>query len=520
MWSFFCSGFSISNDTKNSIVSDLKHRGPDDNGIYHDEHALIIMTRLAMSDNKDYSIPVIVDNNYIAFNGELYPKGGLDTDLISEINLLDWYFQRKIHPENSMFSYIKYNKKTKQLIFSRDHFGQKPLYIYHNNDKIILSSEIRPMLHLIRPSMNKSAVIDLLTVGHPLWFETIYSDIKIVEPGLYFKLEYSEVGYKTIEKIKLDCSLDLVEEFNQSLFRSVSECASGFRDTGVLLSSGIDSYLLYSQSKCINKAFNLSFNGVDKAQDDVKNLKNQDIRDLDTELLLKKAVASYQQPTRMTSIIMCQAFSELINKEGYRKVILGEGADELFQGYPRHNIDNWKLIDCLDDSYYFNVILNSKEKIEQIQRLFKFYFYLKEKWNDLSEKAFFDKYLSLEPLLRRADHLLLANSIEGRLPYLSNYVARHSIYFHKDGIKKSDLKNYAVKNGYRVVKKEKEHFRLTEDRDRNLYLKIKEVILEKISKLEGMGVKISKRDLDNIPSSLLFTISTFIYWRENNERFI
>lgn len=141
------------------------HRGPDGNGVFTHGPAGLAHVRLAFIDRDHGQQPVFADNDNLVliYNGEVYNflelraelqaagrtfKTNSDTEVVLQA-YAEWgmsAFDRL----NGMFALAIYNKKQKQLVLARDHFGIKPLYFTNlgdtKNPRILFASEIKTLL--------------------------------------------------------------------------------------------------------------------------------------------------------------------------------------------------------------------------------------------------------------------------------------------------------------------------------------------------------------------------------------
>ena len=100
------------------------------------------------------------EGNLIIFNGEIYNyqelikeqnlkklKTSSDTEvLLALYNKVGDSFVKEL---NGIFSFLIFNKKKHQIYVARDRFGVKPLFYYHDNNHIVFSTEIKPIISLI-----------------------------------------------------------------------------------------------------------------------------------------------------------------------------------------------------------------------------------------------------------------------------------------------------------------------------------------------------------------------------------
>ena len=145
-------------DYLDNIDKFIKHRGPDKfNKIEIDDY-IFTHSLLSINSNKfDKIQPVQKQEFTILFNGEIYnveelkekydlPREFIDTDILIPLHkILGINF---IYEIKGMFAIVIYNSKKKEFVLVRDEFGIKPLFYSKINQKIIISSEIKPIKFL------------------------------------------------------------------------------------------------------------------------------------------------------------------------------------------------------------------------------------------------------------------------------------------------------------------------------------------------------------------------------------
>jgi asparagine synthase (glutamine-hydrolysing) len=134
----------------------------------------------------------------LLFNGQIYNTEQLKknlSNLESDKEKLDTYILYKtiqrygwnfITYIQGMYAIVVYNKKEKKLRAYRDESGQKNLYYYHKDGKLIFSSEIKGILvHDIDRTEDIEAVAIACHLGYIPKEKTLFSYIKKIEPGQY-----------------------------------------------------------------------------------------------------------------------------------------------------------------------------------------------------------------------------------------------------------------------------------------------------------------------------------------------
>lgn len=145
------------------MFNSLDKRGPDEFGLYMDNHVNLGHRRLSILDIKNGKQPMnykINDTTYtIVYNGQIYNSNELREILVqkgfefnghsdTEVLLKSYVFWKKevLKHLNGIFSFAIWNDKEKELFLARDHFGIKPLYYTIRNGNFIFASEIKALL--------------------------------------------------------------------------------------------------------------------------------------------------------------------------------------------------------------------------------------------------------------------------------------------------------------------------------------------------------------------------------------
>ena len=159
-----------------SMMKEIAHRGPDDEGVYSDPKIHLGFRRLSIIDvergrqpffNEDKSVVVLC-------NGEIYNHDNLRTDLKSKGHIFksesDAEVIAHLYEEkglnfpaflDGMFAVVLWDKNKSRLLLLRDRVGVKPLYYYSKNDDFIFASEIKSILK--HPEVSKE--IDQNSLG-------------------------------------------------------------------------------------------------------------------------------------------------------------------------------------------------------------------------------------------------------------------------------------------------------------------------------------------------------------------
>lgn len=507
----------------------IKHRGPFHHG-YKSSHGVCIgMTQLPMKQDIQDNLPVQNENFYVAYNGELYGKD--ITSLSTEVETLLNHIEKK-QAVDGMFAFVAWDKKNHQVIFGRDEFGIKPLYYFINEEKkqLIICSEILPILTMIGAvAPNQEVIGEILTLGTQASENTCFSRVKLLCPGALVKINLDNMS---ISRERLAAVRILSKDNLDTLLQeAISICHDSVREPALLLSEGLDSNLLLSYLPQDIPKFNILMEGAQAIQAEAyTHLVQCHLHKENFLTILAKAIKSYAQPCRMNSILMYQILSDTIKKHHVHLVMTGEGADEIFWGYPRHRqIYELSLKHSLDKKQVFDIFFgNLTAKIKVLQKPEHLYAVQdslhRSNENLLEYIEMLDKHYSMEPLLRRTDHLLMQNAIEARVPYLH-----------------AGIPHFAKQLGFKRVNQQTTKYplaQLMKDRVANFPIVPKQHFRapinqwqlglehffteERIEIMSTLGIEINqfKAFRENNSASALFPFITLVIWYEEFKQYL
>jgi len=184
----------------------VRHRGPDHGSFKIFNNVGLAHRRLSIIDLSNHANQPMscCDNRYnIVYNGEVYNfleikktliKNGIkfNTNSDTEVILKSFVFYgyKAFSLFNGMFALGIYDSLKNELILARDQYGIKPLYIYHDQNLLIFSSEKKSILKFneIRIDINYQAMSEYIWFGNPLGNNTFYNQINELEPGTIIKI--------------------------------------------------------------------------------------------------------------------------------------------------------------------------------------------------------------------------------------------------------------------------------------------------------------------------------------------
>ena len=389
----------------NNMNNAIKHRGPDDDGLFAFENIALGHVRLSILDlSKKGKQPMTYDNRFwISYNGEVYNFKEIRNNLIEK----GYKFFSETDTEVILKSYIEWGDKCfekfngmwalaildiikKKLIISRDRYGVKPCYYFLNKNKFIFSSEIKGILSSFSEIKLDKDKLLLSVRGLEKHFTTYYEDINILPPGNILKIDITNLNISKLRWWRSIDNLSTIElNYNKSKekIKSLLYEATKLRlvsDTKIStsLSGGIDSAVIfailnsYSQKNnlsldpFINKNNNITFeNAVELSK--FYNRKPVIINEtkFDTEDFAN-LFASLEQPTNYFNQINIYKNQK---ENGFKISIDGHGADECLGGYANNILSFiFQHHNSLADAYKAYVSIKGEDNLIKLGKKYKF----------------------------------------------------------------------------------------------------------------------------------------------------
>ena len=188
----------------------IKHRGPDDSGIFENENICLGHRRLSIIDlsvnghqpmfNVDSSIAIVYNGeifNYVELREQIKNRYNFKSDSDTEviIHYYEEYGVECLSFFNGMFAFALWDSKNEILFCARDRFGKKPFYYYFTDNEFIFCSEIKPILNFpsVKQEYNEKALIEYILYSlqdHSQ--ETFFKYIFQLEQGSYALINRKE----------------------------------------------------------------------------------------------------------------------------------------------------------------------------------------------------------------------------------------------------------------------------------------------------------------------------------------
>jgi asparagine synthase (glutamine-hydrolysing) len=350
-------------------------RGPDDEGTYSDERAGVALgaRRLSIIDVEGGHQPVSNEDDTVwaVLNGEIYNYPALRASLLAKghrfdsrvdtealVHLYEDYGAAMVHALEGMYAFALWDAKNQQLLIVRDRFGEKPLFYAELGGELHFASELDALnAGLQGPADLDPAAVDAFFVfGYVPGPGTIVHGIRQLPPGSMLRWN-REAGLQ-IEPYWRPASVpasdrdqdfaELVGETGRLLEASVRSRLLADVPLGVFLSGGLDSTLIAALAARVSphpiKTFTVGYDVGGVSETDEARRTARELGAEHHELILTQEelidrvpslLAGMDQPLADQALVSLHAIAEHARRD-VTVAVGGEGADELFGGYPRY----------------------------------------------------------------------------------------------------------------------------------------------------------------------------------------
>jgi asparagine synthase (glutamine-hydrolysing) len=265
---------------------------------------------------------------------------------------------------NGQFSFAIYDRKERQLFLARDHFGITPLYFAIADGTLIFGSEIKAILeHPLAPrAVDLTGLDQVLSFPGIVSPRTIFKGVESLPAGHYLTVkngdarvvEYWDLDYPRVGEVAFDKPESYyVETLAELLARSVEYRLQADVPVGFYLSGGLDSSLVAALIKqtspdVTRHSFSIDFTDREISESGYQRLMAQHVGSEHHEIVfdwseiagrLARMVEHCESPVKESFNTCSLALSESARRSGITVVLAGEGADELFAGYMGYRFD-------------------------------------------------------------------------------------------------------------------------------------------------------------------------------------
>jgi asparagine synthase (glutamine-hydrolysing) len=353
----------------------MRYRGPDDKGVWHDQHFVAGQVRLSIIGvekgkqplfNEDQSLVLICNGeiyNYVELKQQLIAHGHSfmsDSDSETILHLYEDYGVECLQYLRGMFAFCLYNTRTQEVFAARDRMGEKTLYYAEIPCGVVFSTELKAILqhYIAQPQLDIQQLVSPIRYTGPIDNEKTYiSQIKRLGNGEYMLVNahgcrrYRYWDRHLLRNDVLDISFDEAKAQTESLLReSVNLCLRSDVPVAVMLSGGIDSSLVAKFAKesghevhTITAGYKGSFDCDERsvakrfAQEQGFIYHEIELDEADFNNCFDEFTQYIDEPITDSAALAQWALYKKVRALGFKVLLGGMGGDEVFYGYPYWN---------------------------------------------------------------------------------------------------------------------------------------------------------------------------------------
>lgn len=499
------------------MITTLRHRGPDGTGYFRSPVCALASARLSIIDletgdqpvtNEDESVWTVLNGeifNFIELRAELQARGHRfrtrsDTEVI--VHAYEEYGNEFVERLSGQFALAVWDVRRQRLLLARDRVGIRPLFYARLGGHLLFASEVKGILAVApeAATLDEQGLAQVFTFWGTVGQRTVFKGIRSLPPGHTLTME---MGAERLQRYwdwtfprgpgRTDLSMDEAGEILHALLTDVvrqqlrSDVPVGAYLSGGLDSSGIAA--LARESVATLQTFSLTFDdaefdesGYQRHMAEHLGVGHSSIRCTSTDIgnVFPELIWHTETPVLRTAPAPLMLLARHVHSQGFKVVLTGEGADEVFGGYDlfkegkirrfwaRQPDSAWRplllsrlypylarspvanphfarlffgqRLEELDNPFYAHVTrwsttrgvirllspemrasLSSAQPEEELRQQLPPGF---GSWSRLSR----DQYIEVKTLLEgyllsaQGDRVSLAHSVEGRVPYLDHRV--------------------------------------------------------------------------------------------------
>lgn len=354
-----------------AMVGAISHRGPDEFGLYRDEHAALGHARLSIIDlatgqqpmtNEDGSLWIVFNGeifNYVELRDELERLGHVHrTRSDTEVILHAWeaWGRDAFARFDGQFALAIWDTASRTLVLARDRLGVRPLYLCEHGGRLLFASEVKAIFAAdptIPRAFDPIGLAETFTFWASVAPQGVFEGITELEPGHVRTVSperTSDAPYWLPDHtpdLAITSLDEAVERVRASLERAVSlRMLRADVPVGSYLSGGLDSSLIAALGRAATtgpfRTYSIRF--ADEEFDETAYQRQMAAR-LDADhheiLVTRRDIADSfpdviehaERPLLRTAPAPLYLLSRLVRDSGIKVVLTGEGADEMFAGY-------------------------------------------------------------------------------------------------------------------------------------------------------------------------------------------
>ena len=362
-------------DELSRMIGAIRHRGPDDLGIYRDAHVGLAHARLSILDREGGKQPLSDASGeiWVSYNGEIYNH----VELRAELEAKGYAFRTRSDTEvlvaayrafgdacverfEGQFAFALWDAPKKRLLLARDRFGVRPLHVAQLGGRVAFASEAKALFQLddVPRAIDPEGLAQVFTFWTPLAPRTAFQGISEIRPGhlavltpdgglierAWYDPSFPARHREGARRVRIE---DSEAALSEALLRSVERrWKSADVPVGCYLSGGLDSSIVAAITRRVHtgtlRTFSIRFE--DPALDEgpfqrtmVERLGTQHdevfVARGDVARAFPEVIQHVERPILRAGPAPLFLLSRAVRDAGIKVVLTGEGADEVLAGY-------------------------------------------------------------------------------------------------------------------------------------------------------------------------------------------
>jgi asparagine synthase (glutamine-hydrolysing) len=363
-----------SRHTLHRMINAMAHRGPDERGFHSDADGGLAHARLSIIDLASGQQPMSNEDGsvWVTFNGEIFNYVELREDLLakghamrthSDTEVIVHAYEDKgpacVEDFNGDFAFAIIDKRRGQLMLARDRMGVRPVYYAISNGVLVFASEVKAILQYpgIRAELDPIGLDQSFTFWFPLAPRTIFKNIFELPPGHILIAGASGISTRRYWDLRFPMAAgdstvwphdekEVAEELESLLLDATKIRLRADVPVGAYLSGGLDSSAVTALIRLCKSSKLRTFSvGFESPEFDESQYQQEVVRALKTDhqsiLCTNKNIADVfpdvirhtERPILRTAPAPLYRLAQFVRENGFKVVLTGEGADEIFAGY-------------------------------------------------------------------------------------------------------------------------------------------------------------------------------------------
>ena len=354
-----------------AMIRQLHHRGPDGVGLYRTDRIGLAHARLSIIDIAGGTQPIHNEDKtvWVVFNGEIFNYIELrrdlerlghsfythsDTEVI--VHLYEQYGEGFVTHLNGQFAIALWDVKQERLVLARDRTGIRPLFYARANGRLLFASEAKALFAIadVPRKLDAQALGEIFTYWSPLAPRTVFEGVMALPPGHLMVVDergtrierYWDWSFPSGDASESRSEGDCADELRELLVDAVRLQLRSDVPVGAYLSGGLDSSIVTTVIKNFTdtplRTFSLTFADAEFDESAYQaelvaylGTDHSSVRctRADIAAAFPRTIWHTESPIVRTAPAPLMLLSQSVRAAGYKVVLTGEGADEVFGGY-------------------------------------------------------------------------------------------------------------------------------------------------------------------------------------------